>query len=175
MSSEQDDPFSHDPLLQRLERLRDASSRAEAPEALWERVQLSIASAAAAEHGTAPRSRWTRGMIAAAASALLTVGFAGGWAAAHGWPRATERPTASIAPEIAVQRSGTELVHALDALAAHQVSVTPAALAAQREVAVVALGAVIAAGSSEYPAEVRELVAALMPSETVGRTSSPPQ
>jgi hypothetical protein len=137
---------------ERLRRLREYSTHARASDDVLPRIRAAIEH----EHPSIVR-RPVGAVMLAAAAVLIAVGFAGGRLTA---PASPAIATSSLHPAIAVQESGTRLVTALDALSAMKDS-APASIREQsREVTLVALGAVLAAGSAEYPDEVDALLLA---------------
>jgi hypothetical protein len=144
---------SDDPILERLNRLRAMGADAQAPERLWNAVRADI-------DRIPPSARGGRrhGVAIAAGILLLAGGFAAGRLSAKAGS-SDSRARLEQPATLALQQSSTQFVQALDALSAVD-SVEPRVHDEHREVALVALGAVIAVGSAEYPLEMEQLFAA---------------
>lgn len=164
-----------DALLHRLASLRSGTERASAPDMLWTslRAAAGVAVSPAGGGGPAVRRQPLRLLRYAAAAALLGVGVVVGRTSTTVWhtvPVADATRTES--PVFAVQRSGTALVRALDALDAADADVPEAARAEHREVALAALGSIIATGAVEYPREFYTLIKSLPAPEWSDRPSA---
>jgi hypothetical protein len=144
---------SDDLILERLHRLRAMGADAEAPDRLWNAVRADID-----RIPPSVRGGWRHGVAIAAGVLLLAGVFAAGRLSAKaGSP--DSRARLEQPATLAVQESSTQFVQALDALSAVD-SVKAPVRDDSREVALVALGAVIAVGSAEYPLEMEQLFAA---------------
>jgi hypothetical protein len=143
---------SDDPILERLLRLRAMGADARAPERLWNAVRADID-----RSPPSARGGWRHGVAIAAGVLLLAGGFAAGRLSAKA-DGPQSRARLEQPATLTVQQRSTQLVQALDALSAVD-SVKPRVHDEHREVALVALGAVIAVGSAEYPLEMEQLFA----------------
>ena len=150
--NESGDDASEAAVLARMRAARDYSAAVAIPDTLFPGMREHVARGAV---GRSRRERHRPFLQALAAVLIGVVGFAAGRVTA-GHDVAAASP-ASQPPGLALQESATQMVKAIDAMAALQRS-APSAAAQNRELVLVALGSALTTGAAEFPDEARRAV-----------------